>query len=305
LEYFGGGLVDKELSERLAGRRVIASVSGGKDSAAMCLWLREQGIEHDRVFMDTGWEHDLTYEYLRGPLTALLGPIVEIRAPLLMEDLIRKKGMFPSRVRRFCTQELKVKPMQRYLAGRQDAGEELINAVGIRAAESDSRSKMPEWEWQDGFDCEVWRPIISWSEQQVIDIHRRHGLAPNPLYLLGATRVGCWPCIHARKSEIRLIADKDPARIVRLRLLEDQVAVAAEARAERDGREFTRPAWFQNPVSRSVDGKRDGLCWPIEKVVEWSRTVRGGSEEDRQENLFASMNDGCMRWGLCDTGTGK
>jgi 3'-phosphoadenosine 5'-phosphosulfate sulfotransferase (PAPS reductase)/FAD synthetase len=92
LEYFGGGLVDKELSERLAGRRVIASVSGGKDSAAMCLWLREQGIEHDRVFMDTGWEHDLTYEYLRGPLTALLGPIVEIRAPLLMEDLIRKKG---------------------------------------------------------------------------------------------------------------------------------------------------------------------------------------------------------------------
>lgn len=199
----------------------------------MCLWLKEQDIKHERVFMDTGWEHDLTYEYLRGPLTAALGPIAEIRAPLLMEALIRKKGMFPSRVRRFCTQELKVKPMQRFIAERQESGEDLINAVGIRAAESESRAKMPEWEWQDGFDCEVWRPIIRWTEPDVIDIHRRHGLAPNPLYLMGASRVGCWPCIHARKSEIRLIAEKDPARIVRLKLLEDQVAVAAEARAIR------------------------------------------------------------------------
>lgn len=264
------------LVDRLAGRRVVASISGGKDSAAMSLWLTEQGIEHDRIFMDTGWEHELTYEYLRGPLTVKLGPIVELRAPLLMEDLIRKKGMFPSRVRRFCTTELKVKPMQCYLSERLDAGEDLINAVGIRAAESESRSKMTEWEWQEGFDCEVWRPLLRWTEQQVIDIHKRHGLAPNPLYLMGASRVGCWPCIHARKSEIKLIADKDPARIVRLRVLEDEVAKAAEARAVRDGREFTRPAWFQNPVSRSVDGKRDGLCWPIDRVVEWARTIRGG-----------------------------
>jgi 3'-phosphoadenosine 5'-phosphosulfate sulfotransferase (PAPS reductase)/FAD synthetase len=94
-----------ELKDRINGRRVVASISGGKDSAAMSLYLAELGIDHDRVFLDTGWEHDLTYEYLRGPLTAKLGPIVELRAPLLMEGLIRKKGMFPSRVRRFCTQD--------------------------------------------------------------------------------------------------------------------------------------------------------------------------------------------------------
>lgn len=190
-------MTTKELIDRIAGRRVVASISGGKDSAAMSLWLTEQGIDHDRVFLDTGWENELTYTYLRGPLTALLGPIVELRGPLLMEELIRKKGMFPSRVRRFCTQELKVKPMQRYLSARIDGGEDMINAVGIRAAESEARSRMPEWEWQDGFDCEVWRPLLRWSEQDVIDIHRRHGLAPNPLYLLGASRVGCWPCIYA------------------------------------------------------------------------------------------------------------
>lgn len=296
-----------DLKSKLAGRRVVASISGGKDSAALSLWLTEQGIEHDRIFLDTGWENDLTYSYLRGPLTAQIGPILELRSSLLMEDLIRKKGMFPSRVRRFCTQELKVKPMQEYLKARIDAGDDVINAVGIRAAESEARSRMPEWEWQDGFDCEVWRPLLRWSEQDVIEIHRRHGLSPNPLYLLGASRVGCWPCIYARKSEIRFIADKDPARIVRLKVLEEDVAKKAVARAQARGTTLAySPTWFQNPTSRvGADGHRAGDCWPIDKVVEWSRTIRGGAEEDKQELLFAGMNDGCMRWGLCETGTSQ
>lgn len=296
-----------DLKSKLAGRRVVASISGGKDSAALSLWLTEQGIEHDRIFLDTGWENDLTYSYLRGPLTAQIGPILELRSSLLMEDLIRKKGMFPSRVRRFCTQELKVKPMQEYLKARIDAGDDVINAVGIRAAESEARSRMPEWEWQDGFDCEVWRPLLRWSEQDVIEIHRRHGLSPNPLYLLGASRVGCWPCIYARKSEIRFIADKDPARIVRLKVLEEDVAKKAVARAQARGTTLAnKPTWFQNPTSRvGADGHRAGDCWPIDKVVEWSRTIRGGAEEDKQELLFAGMNDGCMRWGLCETGTSQ
>jgi 3'-phosphoadenosine 5'-phosphosulfate sulfotransferase (PAPS reductase)/FAD synthetase len=260
----------------------------------MSLWLTEQGIEHDRVFLDTGWEHEKTYSYLRGELTDKLGPITEIKAPLLMEDLIIKKGMFPSRVRRFCTQELKVKPIIAYLAHIMATGTDVINAVGIRAGESVSRSKMLEWEWQDGFDCEVWRPLIAWSEAQVIAIHARHGLPPNPLYLMGASRVGCWPCIYARKSEIRLIADKDPDRIVRLRELEERVGVAARARAAAKGQTLVSdPAWFQAPLGTS------GAAWPIDRVVEWSRTGKGG----RQMELFApQQEEGCVRWGLCETG---
>lgn len=282
------------LTDRINGRRIVASVSGGKDSAAMSLWLTEQGIAHDGVFLDTGWEHEKTYEYLRGPLIDKLGPITEIKAPLLMEDLIIKKGMFPSRVRRFCTQELKVKPIIAYLAQLMEDGTDVINAVGIRAGESASRSKMLEWEWQDGFDCEVWRPLITWSEADVIEIHARHNLPPNPLYLMGASRVGCWPCIYARKAEIRLIADKDPDRIVRLRVLEERVGVAARARAEAKGQTLVSdPAWFQAPLGDS------GAAWPIDKVVEWSRTARGG----RQLELFAPQHEeGCVRWGLCDTG---
>lgn len=312
-----------DLFDKVAGRRVIASISGGKDSAAMSLHLRDLGIEHDRVFLDTGWEHPKTYEYLADDLPRALGPITTVRGAKQMEDLIRAKMMFPSRTRRFCTEELKVFPMQAYLKQRVADGEDLINAVGIRHAESQQRAQLAEWEWSDGFDCEVWRPLIEWTEQDVIDIHRRHGLKPNPLYLMGASRVGCWPCIYARKAEIRLIAEIDPDRIDRLRVLETEIADGARARYDRDRtkwltepdaepptntakhdrwekkrdrlmRPFSPPTWFQSQA-KDANGRYPML--PIDAVVAWSRTAHGG----KQFEAFANREPGCMRWGLCET----
>ena len=307
----------------------MASVSGGKDSAALSLHLRDLGVEHDRVFLDTGWEHPSTYEYVRGPLTRALGPILEVRGPRTMVDLIRHKGMFPSRQRRFCTQELKVLPMQRHLRTLVDGGDDVVNAVGIRHEESAARARLAEWEWSEGFDCEVWRPLIHWPAEDVVAIHKRHGLRPNPLYLKGAQRVGCWPCIYARKAEVRLVADVDPARIDLLRDLEAEVAAAARARYESERAEwlttpplqpsrqdyssseqhsraveawektrsrltrpFSPPAWFQERTGRAG-------TMPIDRAVDWSRTSHGG----RQFELFGpdASAEGCMRWGLCET----
>lgn len=295
---------DHVLRERIGDRLVVASVSGGKDSAALSLWLHEQGIEHERVFLDTGWEHPATYEYLRGELTRVVGPIREVRAPLGMADLCRKKGMFPSRTRRFCTQELKVRPMIAFLRTLEH---DHVNCVGIRAEESEARAKLTEWEWAEGFDCETWRPLLRWTEQDVIDIHRRHGLSPNPLYLRGASRVGCFPCIFSRKSEIRWMADLYPERIDEISALEAQVGAAAEARQEAKGttlaaQGYNRPCFFQASGALRSEGQ-DGRCVPIDEVVEWSRTSRGG----RQFELFAAddRDAGCMRWGMCDLGAAK
>ena len=192
--------------------------------------------------------------------------------------------------------------MQSLISSMADKGDDLINSVGIRRAESEARSQMAEWEWSDGFDCEVWRPLVTWSEADIIAIHQRHGLAPNPLYLRGASRVGCWPCIYARKSEIRFIADNDPERIALIEDLEADVSDLARDRYAAKGETFdslgySSPAFFQATIGGAGDP------WPINRVVEWSRTKRGGRSEDRQVDLFAGtgINDGCMRWGLCET----
>lgn len=273
----------------LNGRLVIASVSGGKDSAALCLWLQEQGIEHRRVFADTGWEHDATYEYLRGPLTKALGVIDEVGLPGGMPALVRKKGTFPSRLRRFCTEDLKVRPLAAYVRKAQDEHGEVVSAVGIRAAESKARATLTEWEWSDTFDCDVWRPLIRWTEQDVIDIHRRHGLAPNPLYLAGAQRVGCFPCIFARKAEVRLVADLAPERIEEIRQLEAETTAVARAR-DNSGKHGAERTFFHGKLSR------EGLPFSIDTIVDWSRTAHGGKEP----LLIDDQPDGCVRWGLCE-----
>lgn len=293
----------------------VLSLSGGKDSTAAALWLREQGIEHVRVFMDTGWEHPDLYAHL-DYLEHLLGPIVRLSPtlPVLPIDVLPeveaiealvgaspsafvrwcvKKGMFPSRMRRWCTQQLKVFP---FLAWCEEQDDDIVNIVGIRAEESAARAGLPEREPMSGAaHVEVWRPLLRWTEQQVIDIHTRHGLRPCSLYLRGATRVGCWPCIMSNKSELEMLG-RDDRRVEAIRRLE---ALASIMAARRD-----KPpvGMFQAPMpERSGDGTPSYPPWPIDRVLEWSRTARGG----RQMRLggFTQADAGCTRWGLCDLGT--
>ncbi len=326
----------KALRERIGDRKIIASVSGGKDSAAARLYMRELGIPDEQVrnvAMDTGWEWSGWREYVDGPLSTVIGPVEIISAPRQFADLVRHKQMFPSRIMRFCTQELKVYPMQRFIralvAGEakcetcdgdgtvegslnryrdecptchfsgQQPPVDVLNVVGIRRLESRARSLMTEWEWSDGFDCEVWRPIFDWTEGDVIAIHHRHGLTPNPLYLKGAKRVGCWPCIYASKDEIKLVAKIDPDRIDEIRDLEAEINAASDARAIEKDRDIEAGRHlFQLRVPSGMNYRAS-----IDEVVKWSRTLRGGKVEDKRLSLFDSMgiNDGCMRWGLCET----
>ena len=65
---------------------VVASVSGGKDSTAMLLHLRDVGIWPVRaVFFDTGWEHADTYQHI-DYLAHKLGITVERRAGAACDD---------------------------------------------------------------------------------------------------------------------------------------------------------------------------------------------------------------------------
>lgn len=298
---------------------IILSLSGGKDSAAMALYLQEQGLQFEAVFADTGWEHPATYEYLHTELESRFGPIRWLRGEKPMVDLIRSKATFPSRVRRFCTEKLKVIPIRDYLASVIEREGTVINAVGIRRSESLARSQLPEVErWgADGrgdMDCWIWRPIVDWSEEDVIAIHKRHHLPPNPLYLQGATRVGCWPCIHARKAEIALVAHLSPERIDLIRELEEELTAKAQERSavratkpwpeglDEEGEERERqlrdPMHERQARAFFLSSRPTGVP-PIDEVVAWANTKRGGKEVDK-DLLDNVASDGCMRWGMCE-----
>lgn len=275
---------------------VIASVSGGKDSTALCLWLQEQGIEYRAVHMDTGWEHPLTDEYIREVLEPRIGPVEWITPERGFADLVRHKGIFPSRIQRFCTQLLKIVPFKCWIQ-EQFGEQDIINAIGIRAAESAARAKL--WHCESDEWGYTWRPLLRWSEADVIAIHQQHGLVPNPLYLppYNCSRVGCWPCLYARKAEVAAVSVLDPGRIDEIREMEHDLCLTP-ARAGKLDQSEGPPRWVPSFFIRK-QGADKGVR--ITQSIDIDSAVRWATATGPQMELFDEPDrSGCMRWGLCD-----
>lgn len=123
--------------------KVIVPISGGKDSQAALLWAIEKyGLKSlIGIFCDVKWEAVETYlhiDYLVGK-SGIDFKVLGSDKYDGMIDLAVKKGRFPSSTARFCTEELKVKPMIDYILSLEES---IILIDGIRADESEKRSKM-------------------------------------------------------------------------------------------------------------------------------------------------------------------
>jgi 3'-phosphoadenosine 5'-phosphosulfate sulfotransferase (PAPS reductase)/FAD synthetase len=275
---------------------VFVSFSGGKDSTAAWLWMLENGIQVRVVFADTGWEHPDTYAYVDA-MEKRFGPIARVGYPGGMRKLVREHASFPKKHQRFCTAELKRIPLAVWMTAeaRRLGGSEAISVTGLRRDESAARANLLPWEitttkipgkWAaDGepYQTVEWsyRPLLDWKLADVVAIHQRHGVRPNPLYLRGFSRVGCFPCINAAKGEIAGVADQSPGVIEEIRALEAELTKAYAARG--GSQELS---YFDKPIDRKVA---------------WSRTARGGA------NTMLGLEDpnsdgGCGTWGLCESG---
>lgn len=238
--------------------RNVVCFSGGADSTALCLWARENLSEFDTVFCDTGWEHPVTYDYIQIVNEKVLnGGLVTLTSKWEdgMKGCVRYHGRIPSVRARFCTRDLKLTPMKKYLDSIED---ECVIYQGVRGDESARRYAQGAEFFSDLYDCDVKRPLFSWTKEQVFAYAKERGIEPNPLYLLGARRVGCFPCVMISHMELRAMLLTTPEIKDRIRELE----------ACANGRSFFPPNYIPARFSNGLDEKT-GKRFPTSDDVFW------------------------------------
>lgn len=236
----------------------VLGFSGGKDSVASWLHLtRELQLPNVTcLFADTGHEFPELFDYLdllerdHGcPLVRIHATMEDVRVfgeasarniiqrlgldpesywhreRLDMQRLAILKRRFPSSKVRFCTDLLKTYPSARWMKDNCNLPR-TIRVSGVRAEESPGRARQPAYSFDELTGCWIWKPVFRWTHDEVFACHYRHGVPPNPLYLEGMGRVGCAPCIMARKSELAAIAQRRPEAFIRLADMEQAAADA-------------------------------------------------------------------------------
>jgi hypothetical protein len=111
--------------------RHILSLSGGKDSAALAIYMRDRVPAMEYIFHDAGKELPETLDYV-ARLEAVLGKAVVRTSAVDTFDHWLKVygGMLPSNHRRWCTRKLKLEPFEAYVGDGP-----VVNYVGLRADE--------------------------------------------------------------------------------------------------------------------------------------------------------------------------
>lgn len=172
--------------------RHILALSGGKDSAALAVYLKDQIPDLEYVFLDTGHELPETYEFLSRMRAVLNIKIHVIKPKRSFEDWLKLKNFYlPSPQKRWCTEVLKIKPYEEYIGK-----DRVYSYIGIRADEdrdgyiSSKPNIIPMYPFIE--DDLVYSDIESLLESSGLGF---------PGYYKWRSRSGCYFCFFQQKIE--------------------------------------------------------------------------------------------------------
>ena len=175
--------------------RHILALSGGKDSSALAVYMRDRVPQMEYVFCDTEKELRETYEFLDKLEVFLNKPIRRLKHEdgLGFDALLKiRRNFLPSPQVRWCTEYLKIKPFEKYVGD-----DPVVSYVGIRADEPHRKgyiSTKPNITTQFPFmDANIRR-------QDVIRILEQSGLGL-PAYYRWRSRSGCFFCFFQQRRE--------------------------------------------------------------------------------------------------------
>ena len=210
--------------------RHVLGLSGGRDSAALAVYMAQAHPELDLeyFFTDTGKELPEVYEYL-GRLEGFLGkPIVRLNPDRDFDFWLKQyKSFLPSPKMRWCTRQLKIRPFEQWLWPALDKGDVIVSYVAIRSDES----------YREGYssthgNLSVSLPFrhVGIDKAAVIDILEASGLGL-PSYYAWRSRSGCTFCFFQQKIEWVRLKERHPE--------EYEAAKAYEKNAVEHGSPFT------------------------------------------------------------------
>lgn len=187
----------------------VLGLSGGRDSAALAVFMRQNHpqLDIDYFFTDTGKELPEVYEFL-GRLEGFLGkPILRLNPDLDFDFWLKKYGNYlPSPQSRWCTRQLKLRPFEQWLKPILAEGTNVYSYVAIRSDE----------DYREGYNSKHERLQVKLPFKEagvdkagVHEILDASGLGL-PGYYDWRSRSGCTFCFFQQKIEWVRLKEQHP-----------------------------------------------------------------------------------------------
>jgi len=196
--------------------RHIMGISGGKDSAALAIHIKDKypeiHSEMEYFFTDTGKELPEVYEFLDQMENYLGKPVLRLGADKGFDWWLKyNHGFLPSHRARWCTKYLKIVPFEKFVGASQ-----VISYVGIRADENRkaymSKKKNIKAVYPLSEDGLVRKDIFDILERTV-------GI---PKYYEWRSRSGCYFCFFQRQGEWLGLKERHPKLFEKAKAYEKQ-----------------------------------------------------------------------------------
>lgn len=187
----------------------VLGLSGGKDSAALAVYMRQHfpELDIDYFFTDTGKELPEVYEFL-GKLEGFLGkPILRLNPSRDFDFWLREYNNFlPSANTRWCTRQLKLLPFKNWVKPMIAAGDIVTSYVAIRSDEDYRQGYISS---DDNLIVRLPFREFGIDKKAVLDILEASGVG-YPKYYDWRSRSGCTFCFFQQKIEWVNLKERHP-----------------------------------------------------------------------------------------------
>ena len=257
---------------KLKNTRHVLGISGGKDSAALAIYIRDNYPDiHEKVeyfFTDTGAELEEVYDFL-DRLEAYLGKTIErlTQERGFEHFLTMHNNYLPSPRQRWCTLMMKIKPFEAFVKD-----DPVVTYVGIRADENREGyvSQKPTIQAVFPFveDGLVRDDIFQMLEDSV-------GI---PDYYEWRSRSGCYFCFFQRQDEWLGLKRRHPE------LFEKAVKIEKESG---QGYTWVQGRTLEQVVERAEERENETGSNSVkhkQSIVRWQEKIRYESDDDDPED---------------------